>query len=111
MTESPSVTPVSPDIDTGIEFVYDETAELDPPHEVIVHNDDVTPFDFVVQMIHGIFELPLPDAYRVTLTAHNFGQAHVATLPLEDAKYRVYRAHRAARARHYPLTFSIHPAN
>ena len=108
MAELPGGAPVAPDID--VEFVVDETAELDPPHDVIVHNDDVTPFDFVVAVIHGIFERPLPDAYAVTLEAHRRGQAHVARLPLEDAKYRVYRAHQAARARQYPLTFSIHPA-
>ena len=109
MPETPSRAPGAPDLDTGVEFVYDDSAELDPPHAVIVHNDDVTPFDFVVNVLHGIFELPALDAYRVTLAAHQRGQAHVATLPLEDAKYRVYRAHQVARAKHYPLTFSIHP--
>ena len=104
-----TATPAVPDIDTGVEFVYDEQAEYDPPHDVIVHNDDVTPFDFVVGVIQAIFELALPEAYRVTLTAHRRGRAHVATLPIEDAKYRVYRAHRLARAMNYPLTFSIHP--
>jgi ATP-dependent Clp protease adaptor protein ClpS len=108
--KSPPAAPELPDVDTGIEFVYDETAQLDPPHDVVVHNDDVTPFDFVRGVLHTVFELPPPDAYRVTLTAHTRGQAHVATLPIEDAKYRVYRAHQAARARGYPLTFSIHPA-
>ncbi len=111
MSGDPTVTPVAPDVDTGVEFVYDESAEYDPPHAVIVHNDDVTPFDFVVGVIHVIFELALPAAYNVTLTAHRRGRAHVATLPIEDAKYRVYRAHRLARAMRYPLTLSIHPAH
>ena len=109
MSESPEIAPAVPD--TGVEFAYDETAELDPLHDVIVHNDDVTPFAFVVAVIHGVFELPARDAYEVTLTAHREGEAYVATLPIEDAKYRVYRAHSAARARGYPLTFSIHPAH
>jgi len=109
MSETPAVTPVAPGIDTGLEFVYDEHAEYDPPHDVIVHNDDVTPFDFVTGVLQVIFELRPADAYRVTLTAHQRGQAHVARLPIEDAKYRVYRAHRLARALGYPLTFSIQP--
>jgi len=111
MSESPAPEPLLPDTDTGLEFVYDESAEYDPPHDVVVHNDDVTPFDFVVGVIHVIFELALPVAYDVTLTAQRRGRAHVATLPIEDAKYRVYRAHRLARAMRYPLTFSIHPAH
>jgi len=110
MNETPARTPISPDIDTGVEFAYDENAELDPPHNVIVHNDDVTPFDFVAAVLRSIFELPLPDAYRVTLEAHEHGRAYVATLSFEEAKYRVYRAHTIARSMGYPLTFSIHPA-
>ena len=111
MSESPKVTPSLPDIDTGVEFVYDETAELDPPHHVIVHNDEVTPFDFVIAIIRSVFELPHTDAYRVTLEAHTRGKACVTTLSFEEAKYRVYRAHAIARARGYPLTFSLEPAN
>ena len=110
MRETPSQTPAWPDIDTGFEFVYDESAELDPPHDVFIHNDDDTPFDFVIVVLERIFELPPDDAYRVTLTAHESGQALVARLPLEEAKYRVYRAHQTARAWGYPLTFSIRPA-
>jgi hypothetical protein len=33
----------------------------------------------------------------------------VVTLPIEEAKYRVYHAHRVARQFGYPLTFSIRP--
>ena len=110
MSQTPSVAPSLPDIDTGVEFVYDAAAELDPLHDVIVHNDDVTPFDFVAAVIQGIFGLPRPDAYAVTLEAHETGHAYVVTLSFEEAKYRVYRAHALARANSYPLTFSIHPA-
>ena len=37
------------------------------------------------------------------------GIAYVMTLPLEEAKYRVGKAHGIARAAGYPLTFSIEP--
>jgi ATP-dependent Clp protease adapter protein ClpS len=35
--------------------------------------------------------------------------AHVITLTLEEAKYRVGNAHGAARQAGFPLTFSIEP--
>lgn len=109
-----SETPVSPEIETeverDIEFIYDEDAELDPPYDVIIHNDDITPMDFVVLVLFHLFKLALPDAERVMLQAHTHGQAYVTTLSLEEAKYRVLQAHRAARAQSYPLTFTIEPA-
>jgi ATP-dependent Clp protease adaptor protein ClpS len=43
------------------------------------------------------------------LRAHNEGQAHVATLPYEEATERVYEAHSVAREAGYPLTFYLEP--
>jgi ATP-dependent Clp protease adaptor protein ClpS len=74
---------------------------------IIIHNDDVTPMDFVVIVLRQIFLLSLPDAERVMLRAHYTGQAYVQTVPLEEAKYRVGKAHSLARAAGYPLTFTI----
>ena len=108
-----SETPLAPDIETeverDIEFIYDADAELDPPYDVIIHNDDVTPMDFVVLVLFHLFKLALPDAERVMWEAHRRGQAYVTTLSFEEAKYRVLQAHRAARAQSYPLTFTIEP--
>jgi ATP-dependent Clp protease adaptor protein ClpS len=85
----------------------DETAELDPPANVVVHNDDVTPYDFVIAVLQAIFRLSPPHAERVTWTAHTRGQAHVITLSHEEAKYRVGKAHGLARQAGYPLTFTV----
>jgi ATP-dependent Clp protease adaptor protein ClpS len=84
-------------------------AELDPPYRVLIHNDDVTPMEFVVIVLRGIFHLSMPQATSIMLTAHFRGLAYVVTLPLEEAKYRVGKAHAAARANEYPLTFTIEP--
>jgi ATP-dependent Clp protease adaptor protein ClpS len=111
MSETSIPTPPAPDTETeverDIEFIYDENAELDPPYDVIIHNDDVTPMDFVVLVLFHLFKLALRDAERVMWQAHTRGQAYVATLSFEEAKYRVLQAHRAARAQSYPLTFTI----
>jgi ATP-dependent Clp protease adaptor protein ClpS len=76
---------------------------------VLIHNDDVTPMDFVTIILRQVFQLTAPQAEHVMLRAHYTGLAHVMTLPLEEAKYRVGRAHGLARAAGYPLTFSIEP--
>ena len=77
--------------------------------EVFVHNDDVTPMDFVVAVLRSVFTLTTSDAMAVMLEAHYTGLSHVMTLPHEEAKYRVGKAHSLARAAGYPLTFSIEP--
>ncbi len=101
--------------ETEREVEEDLDWRLDASHggmgHVIVHNDDVTSFEFVIGVLASVFELPGGDAERVAVRAHVTGQAFVATYPMEEAKYRVGRAHGAARAAGYPLTFTIEPAD
>ncbi len=93
-----------------IEWVVATETELDPPYDVFIHNDDVTSMDFVIAVLQQVFNLDMPDALSVMLVAHNNGEAKVATLPLEDAKYKVGQAHSLARQVQYPLRFTIEPA-
>ncbi len=74
---------------------------------VFIHNDDVTPWDFVVYVLRAVFFLAPFTAERITAQAHHHGLAHVVTLPVEEAKYRVGQAHSLARAASYPLHFTI----
>ncbi|MCP5098847.1 MAG: ATP-dependent Clp protease adaptor ClpS, partial [Chloroflexi bacterium] len=76
---------------------------------VLIHNDDVTPMEFVVMVLTRIFQLTLPEAEQVMLIAHFTGIAHVATLPLKEAQKRVGKAHFAASLEGYPLLFTIEP--
>ncbi len=82
---------------------------LEPLYRVIIHNDDVTPYDFVILILQKIFQLKPLEAEHVTFVAHTSGQAHVATLPLSDARKKVGKAHFAASLEGYPLTFTIEP--
>ena len=74
---------------------------------VFIHNDDVTPWDFVVYVLRSVFFLAPFAAERITAQAHYHGSALVMVLPFEEAKYRVGTAHGLARAASYPLTFTI----
>jgi len=87
----------------------DQTTDLERLHRVLVHNDDVTPYDFVLVVLVRFFGLQAADAERVTWTAHNSGTALVAILPLSEAQKRVGQAHFAASLEGYPLTFTIEP--
>ncbi len=84
--------------------------ELDPPYRVLLHNDEVTPWGFVVVVLRIVFDFDQARAERITMEAHHSGMAHVATLPKEQAKYCVGKAHGLAREAGHPLTFSLEPA-
>ncbi len=99
--------PVMPDID--LEFKVMDDAELEKPFRVIIHNDDVTPFDFVIAVLCNIFELSVKKADHIAYTAHVSGQALVTVLPFNEANRRVYNAQTAAREFGYPLSFTIEP--
>ncbi len=107
MAQSPA--PPEVEHDERLDDVPVAETELEPPYKVIIHNDDVTPFEFVVAVLRVVFELSGRVALSVTTEAHYTGAAYVMTLPHEEAKYRVGKAHSLARSAGYPLTFSIEP--
>ncbi len=92
-----------------IEIIEETETELEPPFRVIIHNDDVTPMDFVVYVLKTIFFLANDRAAEVMLTAHIKGKAYVQTLPRSEAEKRVNRAHFEAHNAGYPLKFTMEP--
>ena len=84
-------------------------AASDGPFRIFIHNDDVTPMDFVVHILVDVFLLPVINAEQVTYSAHLNGRAYVQTLPGDEARRRIGRACFAARLRRFPLQFTMEP--
>jgi ATP-dependent Clp protease adaptor protein ClpS len=82
---------------------------LEPLYKVFIHNDDITPFDFVIVVLTRFFQLDGATAELVTFAAHTAGIAYVTTLPLPEAKRRINKARFAASLEGYPLSFSLEP--
>jgi ATP-dependent Clp protease adaptor protein ClpS len=97
--------------DTGIdlEFIFMEEEELERPYRVIIHNDDVTTFEFVINILVVVFQQTFFRATRIAFETHTKGNSYVCTLPLQEAKSKVFKAQFAARQQGFPLTFSIEP--
>ena len=91
-----------------IEEQQEETA-LEPLFRVIIHNDDVTPMDFVTHVLKTFFYLSNKKAMDIMMTAHFSGMAYVQTLPKSEAEKRINKAHFAAGLEGYPLHFSLEP--
>jgi len=101
------VAEVTPQIQI-IEEEQEET-ELEPLYRILIHNDHVTPMDFVVQILTTVFYLPNDKAIDIMMAAHITGIAYVQTLPQSEAEKRINKAHFAAGLEGYPLHFSMEP--
>jgi len=80
-----------------------------PRYRVLLHNDHVTPMDFVVAMLLRHFHKTEHEAHRLTWEAHTRKVSLIAVLPLEQAEFRVAQVHAIARPRKFPLTLTYEP--
>ena len=86
-----------------------EEKEVERRWYVLVHNDDVTPFEYVMRILTGLFLLSEEIAEHVAQTAHQEGKAVVVVRPRAEAERLVKVARSRARLDGYPLSFSIEP--
>ncbi|MCC6299221.1 MAG: ATP-dependent Clp protease adaptor ClpS [Anaerolineales bacterium] len=92
-----------------IEILEESATETEPLFKVIIHNDNVTPMDFVVHILKTIFYLGNDRASEIMLTAHINGNAYVQTLAKSEAEKRIAKAHFESNNAGYPLQFSMEP--
>ncbi len=78
-------------------------------YKVIMHNDDFTPMDFVVEMLEKHFAKSHEAAMELMLTVHHGGKAAVGVYPYDVALTKQTRVVMEARSRKYPFTLSIEP--
>ena len=108
-TDTDTDTETGTDTDIDLEFVVVSEEELEKPYRVIIHNDNVTTFEFVINILVTVFQVTFARATRIAYEAHSAGNSYVCTLPLEEAKSKVFKAQYAARQQGFPLTFTIEP--
>ena len=92
-----------------IQIIEETEAELEPLYRVIIHNDHVTPMDFVVEVLKSVFYLSNDRSAQIMFTAHYYGTAYVQTLAKSEAEKRINKAHSEANNAGYPLKFTMEP--
>lgn len=92
-----------------IEIIEETETELEPFYRVIIHNDNITPMDFVVHVLKNHFYLSNDKAAYIMFTAHVYGSAYVQTLAKSEAEKRINKAHLEANNAGYPLRFTMEP--
>jgi ATP-dependent Clp protease adaptor protein ClpS len=79
-------------------------------YRVLMHNDDYTTMEFVVQMLETVFHKPATEAQRIMLNIHFRGVGMCGTYPFEIAETKVARVHYLARESGFPLRCSLEEA-
>ena len=90
----------------------DTELELESPkrYYVMMHNDDTTPFDFVIEVLVKLFHHEIETASDIASKIHQEGNAIVGMYYMEIAEQKVEETTRAARTNGFSLSTSIEPA-
>ncbi len=78
-----------------------------PLYRVILHNDDYTTMEFVVEILRKVFGKSLEKATQIMLNVHRQGKGICGSYPYEIAETKVDTVHTLARGRGFPLKSSM----
>jgi len=79
-------------------------------YRVILHNDDYSTMDFVIEVLISIFHKPAADATRIMVDVHKKGMGICGVYTYDIAATRVARVHQLAKKREFPLKCSLEEA-
>jgi ATP-dependent Clp protease adaptor protein ClpS len=72
-------------------------------YNVLIHNDDQTPFAFVIQLLVEIFDHDLASAEKVTTQVHESSKGVAGTYSREIADQKVAESNEVISATGFPL--------
>ena len=76
-------------------------------YRVILHNDDYTTMDFVIEILVSIFDKPATAATRIMLDVHQRGKGECGIYIHDIAMTKVNQVHQQARKNQFPLKCSL----
>ena len=83
----------------------------EPKHyRVIMHNDDFTSMEFVVEILMDIFHKNEAEAERLMLMVHESGRAVIGAYPYDIAVTKVQTALGLAKEQGYPFRMTVEEA-
>jgi len=88
-----------------IEEEIESALEIEEPtkYKVLLHNDDYTTIDFVVDILVGIFHKNSTQAEAIMTDVHKKGRAVCGIYTYEIAETKVYQVKELAKRSGFPL--------
>ncbi len=84
-----------------------EKVKKPPLYKVLLHNDDYTTMEFVVEILMHVFNKSPGSATRIMLDVHKKGIGVCGVYSYEIAETKVDRVHYLAREHGFPLRCSM----
>lgn len=80
-------------------------------YQVVLHNDDYTPFEFVMEVLVEFFKMDSQKAWGVMMTAHTSGKVVCGVFPKDIAETKAQGACEYAQVHQHPLVFEAEPVD
>jgi len=77
--------------------------------KVLLHNDDYTSMDFVVEILEGVFRKSRADAVDIMLNVHQRGHGLAGVYIKAVAEQKIDATHARAQEQGFPLRCSMEP--
>lgn len=100
----------SPETEGDVISKTREDLEEPPMYKVLLHNDDYTSMEFVVEILMHVFHKPFDESTRIMLDVHKTGIGICGIYTYEIAETKMEVTHELAKERGYPLKSSIEKA-
>lgn len=97
----------STNIDVKIDEKIKQVVKEPDHYKVIIVNDDVTPMDFVIDILMTVFHHTIDTAKELTLKIHQEGSCVVGIYTYEIAEQKGTEVTNASKAKGYPLQVII----
>ena len=81
-----------------------------PMYKIVMWDDNVTTMEFVIRVLINLIGKEYSTAEKLMYEIHLKGAATVATMPLEQAEFKVEQIHCAAAMEEFPFTCTVEKA-
>ena len=84
-----------------------ERLKKPPLFRVLLHNDDYTTMEFVIEVLKKVFGKTDVDAFQIMWAVHTQGIGCAGVYTYEIAEMKIERVAQMARAQEYPLLCTL----
>jgi len=97
----------NPENELGVTIKSREDVTEPPMYKVLLHNDDYTTMDFVIEILMAVFRKSHEEATQVMFNVHKLGVGTCGVYTYELAETKVDTVHMVAQENGFPLKSSM----